>query len=579
MFGGVRFGGTLTLEQAFALGFDHVALCLGAGKPTILDMPHQLAPGVRMASDFLMALQLTGAAKAESIANLQLRLPAVVIGGGLTAIDTATEALAYYPRQVEKFLGRFETLAAERGEAAVRAAWTPVESRIAEEFIAHARAIRAERVRAAAAGEAPRLTTLMDEWGGVTIAYRRRMIDSPSYTLNHEEVEKALQEGIRFAEGLTPTEIQVDEAGHAAAICLKRADGSTATLPARAVLVAAGTRPNTVLAREDAEHFALDGQYFSAVDLSGEPVTPERLAKPAHVHVLHQIREDGRAVSFFGDLHPSFAGNVVKAMGGVKQGWPVVAGALAGLAQSASPEDPAEFTARMNHLLRPHVVAVNRLTPTIVEVVVRAPAGRAEFPSRRVLPPAEFRDPGRPRGRNDPGHGGSRSDRRLDRAGERARRHHRAGDGRLLRSLHAAEAGRAGHPHGADGHAHRDAGWRDGAAGRWRPRQCRALLHRPRLQGGGLARPLLRRLQAPAGPLQGGGDRGRGRCRGLGLGRGAGLHSRPAPGQGDRRQYRAGHDRLSAGRAGAEDDRSIGGRPHHRHRLRRHDGRRRPRAA
>ncbi|HEY2111940.1 MAG TPA: pyridine nucleotide-disulfide oxidoreductase, partial [Dongiaceae bacterium] len=196
---------------------------------------------------------------------------------------------------------------------------------------------------------------------------------------NHEEVEKALQEGIRFAEGLTPTEIKVDEAGHAAAICLKRADGSVATLPARAVLVAAGTRPNTVLAREDAEHFALDGQYFSAVDLSGEPVTPERLAKPAHVHVLHQIREDGRAVSFFGDQHPSFAGHVVKAMGGVKQGWPVVAGALAGLAQSASSEDPSIFTARMNHLLRPHVVAVNRLTPTIVEVVVRAPQAARNF--------------------------------------------------------------------------------------------------------------------------------------------------------------------------------------------------------
>ena len=83
MFGGVRLGGTLTLEQAFGLGFDHVALCLGAGKPTILDLPNALAPGVRMASDFLMALQLTGAAKTESIANLQLRLPVVVIGGGL----------------------------------------------------------------------------------------------------------------------------------------------------------------------------------------------------------------------------------------------------------------------------------------------------------------------------------------------------------------------------------------------------------------------------------------------------------------------------------------------------------------
>src|SRR5882672_11671765 len=97
MFGGVRFGGTLTLDQAFEMGFDHVALALGAGKPTILDLPNNLAPGVRMASDFLMALQLTGAAKTDSIANLQLRLPAVVIGGGLTAIDTATEAMAYYP--------------------------------------------------------------------------------------------------------------------------------------------------------------------------------------------------------------------------------------------------------------------------------------------------------------------------------------------------------------------------------------------------------------------------------------------------------------------------------------------------
>src|SRR5262249_5718840 len=30
MFGGVRFGGTLTIEDAQALGFDHVALCMGA---------------------------------------------------------------------------------------------------------------------------------------------------------------------------------------------------------------------------------------------------------------------------------------------------------------------------------------------------------------------------------------------------------------------------------------------------------------------------------------------------------------------------------------------------------------------
>ena len=152
MFGGVRFGGTLTIDSAFALGFDHIALCAGAGRPTIVPMKNGLAAGVRQASDFLMALQLTGAAKTDSLANLQVRLPVVVIGGGLTAIDTATEALAYYPLQVEKFLARYETLVEERGEAALRAGWSAQEAEAASEFLDHGRAIRAEREQAAREG-------------------------------------------------------------------------------------------------------------------------------------------------------------------------------------------------------------------------------------------------------------------------------------------------------------------------------------------------------------------------------------------------------------------------------------------
>lgn len=378
MIGGVRFGGTLTPDQAWELGFDHVALAMGAGKPTLLDIPGGLAKGVRMASDFLMALQLTGAAKTDSIANLQLRLPAVVIGGGLTAIDTATEAMAYYPLQVEKFLQRYETIAATKGEAGLRAQWQPAELVIVDEYLAHARAIRAERARAATAGEAPRLSALLQEWGGVTLAYRRRLIDAPSYTLNHEEVEKALEENIRFAESLTPTRIDVDAMGFAEAIHLTHADGSAHVLPARAILVAAGTRPNTVLAREHAADFGLDGQYFRAIDENGDVVVPERLAKPNEVRVITARRADGRAISFFGDLHPSFAGNVVKAMGSAKQGWPAVAAALSHRPQPTK-ADTAGFLQGLNRRLRARVKAINRLTPTIVEVVVEAPQAAANF--------------------------------------------------------------------------------------------------------------------------------------------------------------------------------------------------------
>ena len=127
MIGGVRFGGTLTADDAFAMGFDHVALAIGAGRPTVLELPNGLARGVRAASDFLMALQLTGAAKADSIANMQCGCRWWWSGAGLTAIDTATESLAYYPLQVEKFLQRYERLAREHGEAAARIAWNDEE--------------------------------------------------------------------------------------------------------------------------------------------------------------------------------------------------------------------------------------------------------------------------------------------------------------------------------------------------------------------------------------------------------------------------------------------------------------------
>ena len=360
MFGGVRFGGTLTIDEAFEDGFDHIALCAGAGRPTVLDIPNGFARGVRAASDFLMALQLTGAAKRESIANLQIRLPIVVIGGGLTAIDTATESLAYYAVQVEKFLARCEALEEQPG-------WTAEERAIAEEFIAHARALRK-------ANPAQR-RALLKSWGGATIAYRRRMIDSPSYTLNHEEVEKALEEGIVFAENLAPVRIEVDAHGHAKEVLFQ----NDVRLPAKSVLIAAGTQPNTVLAREEGVSLALDGKYFLACDENGAPVQPERhTSKPRHPEVLLHRYPDGRFMSFFGDLHPSYFGNVVKAMGSAKQGFPVVSRVLS-KRKPASSLDDAAFLTRLNRELRAVVHEVRRLTPTIVEVVLRAPIAARRF--------------------------------------------------------------------------------------------------------------------------------------------------------------------------------------------------------
>ncbi|HYD70214.1 MAG TPA: pyridine nucleotide-disulfide oxidoreductase, partial [Azospirillum sp.] len=294
---------------------------------------------------------------------------------------------AYYPVQVEKFLSRYETLSAERGESTVRARWTPEEAELADEFLGHARAIRAERAAAAAEARTPDITGLLDSWGGATIAYRRRLIDAPSYTLNHEEVQHGLAEGIRFLECVTPRAVEMDETGAARALHLAHnpvgPDGVVApaaidvTIPARTILVAAGTQPNTVLAREFPEQIELDGKYFRALDENGNPAKPERLSKPGEVHVLMTGSGDGRFVSFFGDLHPSFAGNVVKAMGGAKQGYPVVDRVIRRRAPTSV--TPADLVTTLNKELHVSVHHVDRLTPTIVEVVLKAPRAARGF--------------------------------------------------------------------------------------------------------------------------------------------------------------------------------------------------------
>jgi NAD(P)H-flavin reductase len=259
---------------------------------------------------------------------------------------------------------------------------------VGDEFLAHARAIAAERAAAAREQREARIAELIAGWGGVTVAYRRRLVDSPSYTLNHEEVQKALEEGIRIADCLAPRRIDVEASQAVRSITLSRqvrdeagnwSSAESVTLPARTIFIAAGTQPNTVLAREDAVHFRLDGRYFRAVDEQGEPVRPQAAhAKPEAAHVLLSGEPGGRWISFFGDVHPSYFGNVVRAMGSARHGYPVVSRVLAA-APPASTEDWPSFATRLHGLLRASVVSVERLAPAIVEVVVRAPLAAGHF--------------------------------------------------------------------------------------------------------------------------------------------------------------------------------------------------------
>lgn len=387
-YGGVRFGGTLTLDDAWELGFRHVAVATGAGKPTVISMKNNLIRGIRTASDFLMALQLTGAFKRSSLASLQVRLPAIVIGGGLTAIDTATELLAYYPVQVEKALAQFETLCRQHGEDNVWKMCDPEETGILQTFLEHGRAIRAEREQARNENRLPDLVSLCQSWGGVSIVYRKRLTDSPAYRLNHEEVAKALEEGISFVENMSPTEAVPDEFGAVTTLKFKRTDGNEVTLPARAVCVAAGTNPNTVYERELPGSFKLDrdGKFFQKHRLvqNDEGWKLEEVNDASREAFFLSHESNGRFVSFYGDNHPDYAGNVVRAMASAKHGAVQVARLFSTEISAAEKQPPPwekfeKLTQHLDEALVPHVVEVRRLTPTIVEVIVKARYAAKKF--------------------------------------------------------------------------------------------------------------------------------------------------------------------------------------------------------
>src|SRR5262249_53955243 len=133
-----------------------------------------------------------------------------------------------------------------------------------------------------------------------------------------------------------------------------------------------------------------DGRFFRKfrlVEQTGRWSLEETAAHPREAFFL-SYENAGRFVSFYGDNHPDYAGNVVKAMASAKHGAAQVARLFAAeIARAESAGSPAaaplekfaSLTKQLDEALAPRVVAVNRLTPKIVEVIVKARYAARQF--------------------------------------------------------------------------------------------------------------------------------------------------------------------------------------------------------
>jgi len=159
-------------------------------------------------------------------------------------------------------------------------------------------------------------------------------------------------------------------------------------LPARSVFVAAGTTPNVTYEREYPGTFKLDGRkrFFQPHDVERGADGRFALVETTEGFFTSHQR-DGRFVTYYGDNHPKYAGNVVKAMASARDGFPHVVRLFE--ADRLTAADTAErtvreqawrrFAAHLDGQFQARVVSVTRLTPNIVDIVVKAPAAARRF--------------------------------------------------------------------------------------------------------------------------------------------------------------------------------------------------------
>lgn len=355
LYGGIRFGSTITDKIAFEqYGFDHIALCIGAGRPHILDLKNNFAKGVRLASDFLMALQLGGAYQENLLSNLQLRSKIVVIGGGLTAIDSATEAKAYYDIQLKNFYQKFIKIFGEDWQQKkLENIFNQEELLIVKEFV----------------NDYQELVKNNKSCGQVKILYRKRMIDSPAYRQNHLEVKKALEQGVEFVENCEIEAIIVDQFNSVKALKTK----DQKFIECRSLIIAVGTSPNLSIIYEDNLNLKNDQKYLLSIAKQFETTNlKNKLLKENIADELLKMQfinhfnfENFQAISFFGDLHQDFEGSVVKAMASAKNGVKEIEKIL-NLSQLKKPlkNFQEDFLVK--------IIKINRLSEHVVEVVVKA---------------------------------------------------------------------------------------------------------------------------------------------------------------------------------------------------------------
>jgi NADPH-dependent glutamate synthase beta subunit-like oxidoreductase len=284
---GVRLGSSYSIDDAFQDNFHHIILACGTGRQQIPgNVPNFLFKNVRLGSDFLMNLNLGGAYKFDErylTNNLIVEMPAMVLGGGLTAIDVATEILNYYPRQVLKVDRIINKFGLEKAKFILDIK----DDDLINKFFYHASKIKE-------CYDQESLHNFLESIGGVSILYHRKIQDSKAYKLNHQELQIAINKGVKFIEDACIEKLTI-ESDEVREIILK----NKRMILVKNLFIACGSKINTQLLEE--------------LGISKEEILNFISRDCQNLKEFESCLIKNK-VSVIGDMHPKYKGSVVKAI-------------------------------------------------------------------------------------------------------------------------------------------------------------------------------------------------------------------------------------------------------------------------
>ncbi len=333
LLGNVRLGSSLSIRDAFHFGFNHIALCIGAGKPRVPHFFNYSSHNIYTSNEFLMTINQSKPYLKKNIDRLLIiRLPIVILGCGLSAIDSAVESIQYYIAQLDNFKIKYLKFLSQN--PGIEKSFTNYQKNMIEEFLSHEEIL-------AKLDNLGKIEFFKNE-KAVTILSRSKIINSSAYRENFSEIEHAIATGVIFEENAKVKHFEYDNYGIVTKVHL-----TSKVLNANFVITAIGNLQNDFF--DSQNYLTKISKFFLNEDLN---------------------------ISYLGDCNKFYSGSVVKALASAKDIFPYINDSIM---RTHVQIDYKALVKKMEYKFNSYITSIKKIANNIIDIKIKSPMIAEKF--------------------------------------------------------------------------------------------------------------------------------------------------------------------------------------------------------